>query len=268
MKKLIITLFSAFITLAVLNPVVAQNDITVPLSNPGKPGTLKVDLVYADDIVIRTHDRKDVIVQYDGGNEKEGHSNRKNGLRRISSGGLSIEITEDNNVVRVNSQPTNNDLELVILVPKNFSLKLSVVHGDIEVYGLEGQIEVNAVNGDVKIIDIAGSALVNSVNGDLEVSFTRIDPKAPMSFTGINGDIEITLPENAKFSAKMKTDWGDIYTNFEMNIDRSPTNNEVSSKKGQYKVSVNKWVYGTVNGGGPEYLFKTLHGDISIRKNQ
>ena len=102
---------------------------------------------------------------------------------------------------------------------------------------------------------------------DIEVSFTRIDPKAPMSFTGVNGDIEITLPANSKFSARMKTDWGDIYTNFDMTIDRSPAKNEVSTKKGQYKVSVNKWVYGTVNGGGPEYLFKTLHGDISIRKN-
>jgi len=267
MKKLISILFSAFVVLAVLNPAIAQNDITIPLSNPGKAGMLRVDLVYADNIVIRTHDRKDVIVQYDGDNEDNDHSNRKDGLRRISSGGLSLEVTEDNNTVRVNSQPQNNDLELVILVPKNFSLKLNAVHGDIEVYGLEGEIEVEAVNGDIEIGDIAGSALVNSVNGDIEVSFTRIDPKAPMSFTGVNGDIEITLPANSKFSARMKTDWGDIYTNFDMTIDRSPAKNEVSTKKGQYKVSVNKWVYGTVNGGGPEYLFKTLHGDISIRKN-
>jgi DUF4097 and DUF4098 domain-containing protein YvlB len=267
MKKLISILFSAFVALAVNIPAFAQNDITVPLSNPGKAGMLKVDLVYADNIVIRTHNRQDVIVQYDGDDEDDHRNNRKDGLRRISSGGLSLEITEDNNTVKVNSQPQNNDLELVILVPKNFSLKLIAVHGDIEVYGLEGEIEVEAVNGDIEMGELAGSALVNSVNGDIEVSFIRIDPKAPMSFTGVNGDIEITLPANSKFSAKMKTDWGDVYTNFEMEIDRSPTNNEVSSKKGQYKVTVNKWVYGTVNGGGPEYLFKTLHGDISIRKN-
>lgn len=267
MKKLISILFSAFVVLTVLNPAVAQDGITVPLSNPGKAGTLDVDLIYADEIVIRTHNRQDVIVQYEGDNEDRDRNNRKDGLRRISSGGLSLEITEKNNVVRINSQPQNNDLELVVLVPKNFSLKLNAIHGDIEVYGLEGEIEVEAVNGDIEINDIAGSALVNSVNGDIEVTFTKVDPKAPMSFTGVNGDIEITLPAGSKFSAKMKTDWGDIYTNFDMEIDRSPAENEVSNKKGQYKVSINKWVFGTVNGGGPEYLFKTLHGDISIRKN-
>lgn len=267
MKKLIITLLSAFVVLVAVNPLTAQDDITVPLTKPGQAGTLKIDLIYADDIIVRTHNRKDVIIQYDGEDDDRGRNNRKDGLRRISSGGLSLEITEDNNVVKINSQPHHNDLELTVLVPKNFSLKINAVHGDVAVDGLEGEVEVESVNGDVEVFNIAGSALVNSVNGDIEVSFTRIDPKAPMSFTGVNGDIEVSFPENAKFSAKMKTDWGDVYTNFDMEIERNPSDKEVSTRKGQYKVSINKWVYGTVNGGGPEYLFKTLHGDISLRKN-
>ena len=266
MKKLIITLFSAFVVLAIANPLAAQDDITVPLSRPGQNGNLNIDLVYADEIYVRTHDRKDVIVRYDGEEEDRGRSNRKDGLRRISSGGLSLEITEDNNTVRINSQPNHNDLELTVLVPKNFSLKITAVHGDINIEGLQGELEIESVNGDIEIYDISGSAVVSSVNGDIEASFTRIDPKSPMSFAGVNGDIEVSFPENAKFSARMKTDWGDVYTNFDMEIDRSPASTDVTSKKGQYKVSINKWINGTVNGGGPEYLFKTLHGDISIRK--
>lgn len=268
MKKSIITLFSALLVLGIANPLAAQDDITVPLSKPGQKGMLRIDLVYADDIVVKTHNRQDVIVQYEGEDDKDDWNNRKDGLRRISSGGLSLEITEDNNVVKISSQPQHNDLELIVLVPKNFSLKLNAVHGDVAVDGLEGQVEIESVNGDVEVFNISGSALVNSVNGDIEVSFTKTDPNAPMSFTGVNGDIEVSFPENAKFTAKMKTDWGDVYTNFDMEIDRSPTDTQVSSKKGQYKVSINKWVNGTVNGGGPEYLFKTLHGDISIRKNK
>ncbi len=267
MKKLIITLLSAFVVLAVVNPIAAQDDITVPLSKPGQKGILRIDLVYADDIIVKTHNRQDVIVQYDGEDDESGRNNRRDGLRRISSGGLSLEITEANNVVKINSQPHHNDLELTVLVPKNFSLKINAVHGDVSVDGLEGEVEVESVNGDVEVLNIAGSALVNSVNGDIEVSFTRVNPNTPMSFTGVNGDIEVSFPENAKFSAKMKTDWGDVYTNFDMEIDRNPANTQVSSNKGQYKVSINKWVYGSVNGGGSEYLFKTLHGDISIRKN-
>ncbi len=267
MKKLIYTLFSAFVALALIHPASAQDDITVPLSSPGKAGHIKIDLVYADNIVVQSHSGQDVIVQYSGEDDDEDWNKRKNGLRRISSGGLSLEITEDNNTVIINSQPHNNDLELKVLVPANFSAKINAVHGDVEVHGLTGEIEIESVNGDVEITKISGSALINSVNGDIEARFDQVNPDAPMSFTGVNGDIEISLPGNAKFSAKMKTDWGDIYTNFEMEIDRSPKDNQVSSKKGKYKVTVNKWVYGSVNGGGTQYLFKTLHGDISIRKN-
>ncbi len=267
MKTLKKIIFSAFAAVLLASSGFAQEDIRVPLSNPGKAGRIMIDLVYADEIIVTTHDGQDVIVQYDGDDDDDDWNKRRDGLRRISSGGMSLEITEDNNVVRINSQPMNNDLELKVLVPKNFSAKINAVHGDVEVHGLEGEITIESVNGDVELTALSGSALVNSVNGDIEAQFNKINQDAPMSFTGVNGDIEISLPQNAKFSAKMKTDWGDVYTNFDMEIDRSPETKDVSSGKGQYKVTINKWVYGNVNGGGPEYLFKTLHGDISIRKN-
>ncbi|MDZ7756349.1 hypothetical protein [Rhodohalobacter sp.] len=86
-----------------------------------------------------------------------------------------------------------------------------------------------------------------------------------MSFTGVNGDMEVAFPANAKFTAKMKTEWGDVYTNFDMDIDREGARAESDSDDG-FKITINKWIIGKVNGGGPEFLFKTLHGDISIRK--
>ena len=268
MKKLNTILFIAlFVVLAMPFTAFAQNDLTVPLSRPGKAGVLEVSSVYADDVIIRTHSGQDVIVKFDGDDDKDDYDNRRNGLRRISSGGIGMEVTEDNNRVIVRTSPSAHDLELEIMVPSNFSLELHITHGDIEVYGVNGELEINAVNGDVEMMDVSGSALINSVNGDVEVEFKEVTDGAPMSFTTVNGDIEIALPESVKMSAKMKTEWGDIYTNFDMEIDRNSNAAEVSKDKGKYKVAINKWVYGSINGGGAEYLFKTLHGDISIRKN-
>lgn len=34
---------------------------------------------------------------------------------------------------------------------------------------------------------------------------------------------------------------------------------------GKYKVKIEQWLNGSTNGGGPEILFRTFHGDISIR---
>jgi hypothetical protein len=51
-----------------------------------------------------------------------------------------------------------------------------------------------------------------------------------------------------------------------MEINRDGGRTQSNSEDGTFKVAVNKWIIGQVNGGGPEFLFKTLHGDISIRK--
>lgn len=249
------------------HPAVAQTKLEIPLSNPGQSGKLIISSNFSDVIEVRTHDKTNVVVDYDGDNGDEEEDLYKDGMRRISGGGSGIEVTEDNNEVRIHTGPLpNDDLELVIYVPINFSLKLNTIQGDIKVDGLEGEVNISTVNGDVEVLNISGSVLVNSVNGDMEISFLKVAEDDDMSFTGVNGDIEIVLPAEAKFTAKMKTEWGDIYTNFDMEVDRTGSAPEVNEKDGEYKVAINRWIMGTVNGGGAKFLVKTLHGDISIRK--
>lgn len=38
------------------------------------------------------------------------------------------------------------------------------------------------------------------------------------------------------------------------------------NSKGSFKISYGGWTFGTINGGGPEYSFETMNGDIIIRK--
>ncbi|MEX0722521.1 MAG: DUF4097 family beta strand repeat-containing protein [Gracilimonas sp.] len=268
MKRRINHLLLGIIISAFTIPALAQNTIEVPLTNPDQPGKLIISAMFSDEIEIRTHNQNNVIVNYDGDNVREEDKDAvKNGMRRISGGGLGLEVTEDNNEVQISTGPMpTGDFEMVILVPRNFSLKLNTVQGDVRVSGLSGELEISAVNGDIALADISGTVLVNSVNGDMEIDFNSIPQNSPMSFTGVNGDIEVSFPSDAKFTAKMKTEWGDVYTNFDMDIERDGTRTQSGSDNETFKVSVNRWIFGKVNGGGPEFLFKTLHGDISIRK--
>ncbi len=244
-----------------------QDDLKVPLSNPGNPGILQLSAVFADDIIIKAHDGKDVIVKFDGNDEDNDGDYRRNGLRRISTNGVGLEVTEDNNIVRIKTAPNSHDLDLEVWVPKNFSLDVQVTHGDITIEGVIGEHEVKATNGDVEMLQVGGSVVVSSVNGDIEVTMVSVTPNTPMSFTGLNGDIEVSFPAGTKFTGKMKTDYGEVFTNFDIKLDRSSSASEISSGDGKYTVTINKWITGTVNGGGPEFLFKTLHGDIEISKN-
>ena len=247
--------------------VFGQDDLRVPLTNPGSPGKLNLNAVFADDIIIKAHDGNDVRVIFDSEDDDNDGNYSRNGLRRISTNGAGLEVTEDNNEVRIKTAPNSHDLDLEVWVPKNFSLNIQVTHGDLRIEGVVGEHEVKATNGDVEMLRVGGSVVVSSVNGDIEVTMVSVTPNTPMSFTGLNGDIEVSFPANTKFTGKMKTDYGDVFTNFDINVDRSSSASEISSGDGKYTITVNKWITGTVNGGGPEFLFKTLHGDIEISKN-
>ena len=263
-------LISCFIALLLTGSVnaFAQNDLRVPLSNPGEPGVLKVNAVFADDVYIYAHSEKDIRIVIDGEEDEEYDDDfNRNGLKRISRSGTGVEVSEKNNVVSVQTASNHEEVELEIYVPERFSVMMQITHGDVYVEGLIGEHEIKATNGDVELVGVGGSCVVNSVNGDIDVDMKSVFKDAPMSFTGLNGDLTVSLPADVKFNGKMKTDFGDVYTNFEINLDRSSSTQEVSRNDGTYSVVVNKWITGTVNGGGPEYLFKTMHGDIEIRKN-
>lgn len=267
MKKLKSIIYILSVIAFTSGVVIGQDDLRVPLTDPGSPGKLTLSAVFADDIIIMAHNGDEVIVKFDGQEDDENGKYSRNGLRRISTNGVGLEITEDNNEVRIKTAANSHDLDLEVWVPKNFSLNVQVTHGDLAIEGIIGEHEVKATNGDVEMIDVGGSVVVNSVNGDIEVSMVSVTPNTPMSFTGLNGDVEVSFPANTKFTGKMKTDYGDVYTNFDIVIDRSSSASEITSGDGKYTVTVNKWITGKINGGGPEFLFKTLHGDIEISKN-
>lgn len=246
----------------------AQDQIAVPLSNPDQPGKLKVGVVRGS-ISVSGYDGKEVIIRY--GSEDENNGDRevtKNGLRRISNNTLGFEAREENNEVEIGGVSPMREVSFNISVPRNFSLELSTVNGgDIVVENVSGEMEIQNVNGEITLTNVSGSAVANTVNGDIIASFNTIAPNKPMAFSNLNGDIDVTLPASAKVTAKMKSEWGEMFTDFDMDISRQDKGKvDASSDSGTYKVSVNNWIYGNINGGGPEFLFKSMRGDIYVRK--
>ncbi len=245
----------------------AQSDLRIPLTNPNSPGKLKIHSIYADEVIVRAWDSKEVRVMINGEDDDDDRNYNRNGLRRISTGGAGVEVTEENNNVNIRTSPNHDDVDLMVWVPADFSVQVNLTHGDVVVQGVNGEHEIKATNGDVEMSAIRGSVVCNSINGDIEVELLEVTAGTPMSFNGLNGDISVRLPADVEFNGKMKTDYGDIYSNFDFQIDRSESTTESSGEDGVYSITVNRWVTGSVNGGGPEFLFKTLHGDIEISKN-
>lgn len=272
------------------------NEFTVPLSDPAKRGKLKANINYGS-ITVKGTARKDVLIKYKSVEEGEGdhededeeddrHRHRvdvkvnvnvdgnandksksKEGLKRISGGGIDLEVSENGNAVRVKSDSWNHKINLEIEVPSGFDLDVSTYNdGDLMITNIQGQVELTNYNGDITALNISGSVVATSYNGEIKVTFDKVTDGTPMSYSTFNGDIDITFPAALKASMKMKTEQGEIFTGFDMNIKSTGPVQKKDAKSGVYKVTIDEWKYGDVNGGGPEISMKNYNGDIYVRK--
>jgi len=85
----------------------------------------------------------------------------------------------------------------------------------------------------------------------------------------MNGKVDVTLPSNLKATLKMRSDNGDIFTDFDVQLQQRPA--AVSRGGGNNrgtKIEVNRALYGTVNGGGAEIELRSFNGSIYLRKGQ
>ncbi|MEO0902643.1 MAG: DUF4097 family beta strand repeat-containing protein, partial [Bacteroidota bacterium] len=181
---------------------------------------------------------------------------------------LSIEAEEKNNEVRVINEQWKRITNLDIKVPKNFSLKLSTVNdGNIFVKGVNGEMEISNVNGEITLEEVSGSASTDTVNGDIKVDFESITKDSNMAFSSLNGDVEIIFPNSLRADVKAKSDMGEVYTDFDMTVSANQPEVNQNRSSGTYKVKIEQWIRGKINGGGPEMLFKTFNGDVYIKSN-
>lgn len=240
--------------------------VAISLSNPGEDGQLKLSLLYGS-ITVIAHEGKDIIIETLGSTSKK-PAKMKDGMRRIGDVSLDYSVEEYNNKVIIKSKKHNKKVDFKIRVPENFSLDLRATNsGNISVEGIIGEMEISNLNGAITLTNVGGSVIADALNKNIVVTFTKGYDKSPMAFTSLNGDLDVTFPSNLKANIKAKTDNGEIFTDYEMKMTRNVKREEKKTSSGVYKVNVDKWVTGTINGGGEELLFKTMNGDIMIRSN-
>jgi hypothetical protein len=270
MKRVI--LISAVLTAAAAwGQEPAVDRVTVPFSDASRPRMLKASVLNGS-ITVKGYDGKDVIIETRSrGDGRQRAPRRADGLRRIDVGSYGLTAEEQDNVVRVSTSPSHGDVDLVIQVPLLTSLQLrGQNNGTISVERVEGEMDIDNLNGPVKLMNVSGVVVAHSLNGEVQVVLDRIQSGKAMSFSSLNGDIDVTLPGDAKARVKMKSDNGDVYSDFDIKLEASAsrTVEEGRSGKGKYRVRVDKAVYGTINGGGADMQFTTLNGKIYLRKKK
>jgi hypothetical protein len=261
-----------------------SGEIPVALSDPAKRGKLKAHL-NSGSITIKGTARKDILVKYaaaedrdhhddydddddddDDDNDNKNDRSDRSGLKKIASGTLDLEISENSNFVKVSSNSWNTQTNLTIEVPTGIDLQVHTYNdGDLDISNIQGQVELTNYNGEITAMNISGSVVATTYNGEIKVTFDKVTDGTPMSFVTYNGDIDLSFPASLKASLKMKTQQGEILSGFDMTLAKPSPVETKSTTKGT-KIVIDEWVKGDINGGGPEFIMKNYNGDIIVRK--
>jgi len=249
-----------------------QERFTVPFSDPGRPGKLELSSVNGGMITIKGTNRRDVLIVTSRGDGGRGRGGRRDadtpttGLRQLPQpGGFSVE--ESNNVMEISSGPFRGGHSFEIEVPTRTNLDLSLTNGGMmTVTDVDGEMELTNINGSITLTNVAGSVVANSTNGHVKAVLTRATPDKAMAFTSLNGNVDVTLPPAIRGTFKLRTEMGNVYTDFDLQLKPSQTASPQRGRDGTTRLEVNRDIYGAANGGGPEIELRTFNGNIYLRK--
>lgn len=194
---------------------------TVPFRDPAAAHKLEVNLTSGRaTVTVKGTERSDVLVEYTGRAGSRGFSQPPPGMHRIGGSG-NLDVIEDNNVVRVsNGLYGGSGGDLNIQVPVQTAVIIALNGGGkIEVDNIGGEMEVNNENGEIDVTNASGPVVAHSSNGKIIASFNKVAAGKAMSLSTFNGNIDVTLPADAKATLKARADNGEVDTDFDVKIE-------------------------------------------------
>jgi len=244
----------------------APQVIDIPLSRPGEPVNLEMDIISAR-IEVVGEDRQDASFEV---SVLDGTRNivTPSGTQQLKTGAYSVEVEEADNTISIDTDWRANKISVLARVPHNANLQLSTVNdGEIIVSNITGKLVLENVNGPITATNITGSVIAESVNQDITVSFAGISADQAMSFTSVNGNLNLGLPANTGAELHIDSAEGEIVSDFEVEV--QPSKPIISREDGRHgvEVRVESVIVAKINGGGPVIKLKTLNGNINITKS-
>lgn len=157
-----------------------------------------------------------------------------------------------------------------LTVPRRAMVDADSVNGNVSITGVDGELRAETVNGRVALDEVGGEISVSSVNGrvtvraargavdadtvngGIDVELTEVAPGARMSFSTVNGGVELSLPRDVATHLDASSTNGGISTDFPVEV------------RGRWN---HKSVTAELNGGGSgQVKIRTTNGGIKIRE--
>lgn len=211
----------------------AEEPSKVSFSDPARPGTVKIILARGD-LRVQSADTAEVTVRSDARTATK--APRKDGLRVLSAAS-SFSLSEKDNVVSLDAASdgtAKGGSDFRVTVPRGAAVIVqNSWGGNITCTGISGDIEINSIHGEIRLDDVAGGVVVSTMNGEIRADIRELREGKPLSFTSMNGEVQIRLPAEAKANVRLRTQNGVVLTDFEETALVTKTENSPGLPRGQ-----------------------------------
>jgi DUF4097 and DUF4098 domain-containing protein YvlB len=222
-------------------------------------------LLQRSNVSIQGHAGNELIIEPDQALTLTPIPERAKGLKPLyntasDNTGLGLEVEEVSGVMTIR-KATFQKINYVIKVPSKADVRIEVgdwEQNDLSLKDLSGEIEITGKSSDIKLQNITGPVVANTVNGSIEVTISRLEQSKPTHISTVNGFIDVSLPADSKANVNLSTINGEIYSDADIKF---PNKDD----KGLPALQRNT-TNGKINGGGVELTFKTINGEIYLRK--
>lgn len=242
--------------------VVNAQEFKTSFANTNSDNNRLVVFINSGSLTIQGYDGNEVIIKAEG---YEVPPEKANGLKPLyaagqDNSGIGLVVDQSGNTLQI-TKANHREADYHIKVPRNTSVTASIEprNDDLLIENIHGEVEVNAKSNDIVLKEIAGPVVVNNVSGDIEIIFSRLPQKKPSSISAVSGDVDITMPADSKAKLSMNSVSGEIYTDFDLQLNQD-------SKNGMKSIYRRNPIQGTINNGGSDFQINTVSGNVYLRK--
>lgn len=143
-------------------------------------------------------------------------------------------------------------VEYTLTIPRGASLQSELVNGDLDVAGVQGDVNASLVNGTIKAVGLGGEVKLSTVNGNLQADWAGLSGSKSVNLSSVNGSIVLFVPAAANADVKASTVHGKILNDFGLAVD-----------DGQH---VGQNLSGQIGSGGTRVRLNSVNGSIAIKR--
>ncbi len=226
----------------------------------------KLILRNVNNVEITASDGSEVVINAEIERDEE-DAERAKGLKAINSLGLDDNTglglslqKEEGNIVITQIGDMHEQGSYVIQLPKSMAVDYS--HNTynselLHIAGVSQEIIVSTNYTNIELENVTGPMSVKTVYGSIDAAFSSLNQTSSVSLNSVYSHVDVTVPSSSKANLKLKTPYGQIYTDMDINVSAGEDGmKNVSSKK----------VAGTINGGGVDFIIQSGYDNIYLRK--